>query len=341
MPEIPKLSKKKVAVAILAILLIISAFYGLFGQNFEKMAVAMARADFEFILLAFLGQLIFILFWAKRWDVSLTAMGSVKNSIKDLYLILFGSKFVNNVTPFSYSGGDPVTRAYLLKKLKGTPYSMGAASSIAEYFPDFSVFVGFLLFGLFTSFKEFSMKMTGLVIGLTVILVSILFFAVYSILGDREIGRIERFLSWVSEKFKRPLSKERIKEEVDQFSDALEAVLKQKKIFAEILFLSLLVWMANFGIMYSLFMAFQITPPIPMILLGMTLPLLVGMIPITLGGLGTMDATRYGIFYIFLSGHPLIIANVVILRRLIGFVFMTIAGGTSLSYLGIRVWQKD
>lgn len=81
------------------------AFLSLLGFNFEKMILALLSADVKFILLAFVGQLVFILFWAKRWEVSLSAMGSVKNSLKDLYLILFSSKFINNVTPFSYSGG--------------------------------------------------------------------------------------------------------------------------------------------------------------------------------------------------------------------------------------------
>lgn len=137
------------------------------------------------------------------------------------------------------------------------------ASSIAEYFPDIPIFIAFLLFGLLASLTLFPIERNLLLLGLgmALTLFSVIVFGIYSILKEREIGKIERFLSWISEKINRPVSKERVKKEIDKFSESLNAVFKERQTFVKILLLSLSVWAINLGIMYSLFLAFKVNPP--------------------------------------------------------------------------------
>lgn len=340
MPEVPKLSKKKVIVVVLAVILGILAIGSLFEQNFGKMISALIKADLKFVLLAFGGQLTFFLVWAKRWSISLSAMGSAKNKIKNLYLILFGSKFINNITPFSYSGGDPVVRSFLLKKVNKTSFSVGMASSIVEYIPDFGIFFSFLLAGLSISIGMFSTWTAAIMIAIAILMVTIVTVAILALSGNRKSGKIESFISWIADKIKKPMSEDEAKKKMDKFSEGLNSVIRNKKVFLKILSCSVLIWAINLGILYSLFQAFSINPPLAMLFLGATLPIVVGMVPITPGGLGTIDATRAGIFLMFLPNSPLVVVNVVLLRRLIGFVFMIMAGSSALSYLGFQIWKK-
>lgn len=340
MPEIPKLSKKKVAVVVLVVVLVILVIGSLFGQNFDKMISALIKADHKFVLLAFLGQLAFFLVWARRWDISLSAMGYAENKLKDLYLILFGSKFINNITPFSYSGGDPIVRSLLLKKVNKTSFSVGMASSIVEYIPDFVIFFAFLLAGLSMSVGMFSTWAAVFMFIITTLIIAIVIVLILALSGDRSSGKIERLIRWISEKIKKPMSEDKAKEKMDKFSEGLDSVIRDKTVFLKILSCSVLIWLTNLGILYALFLAFSVSPPLPLLFLSTTLPMLAGMIPLTPGGLGTIDATRAGVFLIFLPNSPLVVANVVLLKRLIGFVFMMIVGGGALSYLGFQIWKK-
>lgn len=304
------------------------------------MISALIKADLKFILSAFLGQLAFFLIWAKRWNISLRAMGSIKNKMKNLYLILFGSKFINNMTPFSYSGGNPVVRSILLKKVNKTSFSVGMASSIVEYISDFGIFFAFLLAGLSISAGIFSTWVAAVMVTAAILMVVVVTVVILALSGDRESGKIERLISWISEKIRRPMSEVEAKKKMDKLSDGLDFVIRNKTISLKVLSCSTAIWLINVEMLYSLFQTFPVDPPLAMLFLGVTLPIVVGMIPITPRGLGTIDATRAGIFLMFLPNSPLVIANVVLLRRLIGFVFMMIAGGGSLSCLRFRIWKK-
>ena len=91
--------------------------------------------------------------------------------------------------------------------------------------------------------------------------------------------------------------------------------------------------------MFLIFCALGYSPKLQMLLLAVTLPAIVGLVPFLPGGLGTVDATITSVFLFF--GVPLEIAiSATLIERAISLVFGTAVGTCALSYLGIRAWIR-
>jgi hypothetical protein len=334
------LSKKKVLLSFLVIFIVILAIAAIAHEDLGEMFRVLAKADYRLVASAFGVYLIFVLLWAERWRVSLAAMGR-RVGLRDLYLVVFGSRFINNITPFTYAGGDPISRAYLVNKTQRVPYPLGFASTVVEYVLDFPVFLSFLLIGLFTSIHATSVPTLLLTIVVWMAVVGTIFFTIYSVLKRREIGRLEGLIARVLKLFRKQVSKAKIKSSVDVFCGGFRSVLRRTRSAVWAVVFSALIWMLNVTMLILIFQALGYHPPVPMLLLGITLPAMVGMVPLAPGGLGTVDVTMFSIFLVFMgAANAPLAASAVLLRRLIVFVFATIIGGCALSYLGIRIWKR-
>ena len=332
------LNKKKVLSLFLitaAVLLVIALVV---REDLAGMFSILTTADYRLVALTFGVYMLFILLWAGRWRVSLGAMGH-RVSLWGLYLVTFSGRFINNITPFTYAGGDPISRAYLLNKVQEVPYPTGFASTVIEYMLDFPVFLSFLLMGLAMSF-EISTSMVLLALGVWIVIAGSLALVLHGVLKkDRTPGKSERIIVWLLKIFRKRYSKVRVKREIDKFGEAIRLVFGQRKSVVRVVLFSIFIWILNVSMLFLIFQALGYHPPLPMLLLGITLPAIVGMVPLAPGGLGTVDAAMALVFMTF--GTPEgIVFSAVLLRRLIVYVFATIVGGCTLSYLGIRIWKK-
>jgi hypothetical protein len=76
-----------------------------------------------------------------------------------------------------------------------------------------------------------------------------------------------------------------------------------------------------------------------MLLLTMTLPAIIGFVPVLPGGFGTVDLTYLAIFTLF-GVPPSLAAVAVLIERSITFVFATVVGALAMSYMGIKILVK-
>lgn len=323
---------------IFTVLIVGAALLVLLRADLKGMLDALAKAKYLFLLLAFGAYIFSTINLAARWRISLSATGH-RVKLQNLWLTIFGSIFVNNVTPFTYSGGDPLARVVLLRKTQGVPFSCGSASIMSEYLLDLPVSISILMAGILLYFCEgpLARLIVMMVWGIAIVFLFLLiqyFFPRRT--GARWLGRaVMRLLR----AFRRPASKEKVIGGVMRFYAGARAITTNPRIALSVIFFAVITWSLVMIRLFFIFQAFDFDPSLPMLLLGATLPPLAGLIPLLPAGLGLVDASYVTIFV--LLGAPLDIAVLAtLMERVISLVFGTIIGASALSYLGIRVWAK-
>lgn len=333
-------SKKALVISLVIAGIIFLVLAAVARENLAGMVQALSKANYGLIMLAFGAYLVSILLLATRWRISLSAVGC-QARLHDLYLVIFGGIFINNITPFTYAGGDPVARTYLLNKIQRVPYSSGFATIIGEFMLDIPIFLSFLVLGLLTSFYTTSTSTILIIIGVWVVVVISMLLVFSRVLSTRAAaGKIGRFVTHVLKALRRRISKTRIVSGIENFYAGTHSIVGRVKVASLVASFSAIIWIFGMIRLFLIFQAFPYPPPpLPMLMLAVTLPAIVGLVPLLPGGLGTVDATIASVFIVF--GVPADLAiSVTLIERSITLVFGTAIGAGVLSYLGVKVWRK-
>ena len=156
----PKINLRKMAlVMVLAIILMAVAGWLLARENFYQTFEAIRSARLPLIAAAIAAYFISVAAWAGRWQTALSFI-NCRISFLSRYLILWGTIFLNNITPGARVGGDPFGRIYMLRKLENTSYSSGMASLIGEFALTPLVVVSLLMASLFLQFGKGSLQLS-------------------------------------------------------------------------------------------------------------------------------------------------------------------------------------
>lgn len=107
----------------------------------------LAETRIRYIILAFLVYLLSVYLFAVRWQKVLSCIG-YNLKAADLFPILFGAIFVNNLTPANRTGGEPL-RIFWANKRFGISYTDGF---IMVFFEKSVLSLISCLIDLFTSF---------------------------------------------------------------------------------------------------------------------------------------------------------------------------------------------
>jgi uncharacterized protein (TIRG00374 family) len=328
-------NKRSILVFLLLFLVVVAAAFLILRENLGSMLQALYRANLLYLLLAVFAYLFGLVIWSLRWHLTLNTAGYIV-PIRSIYVIILGGIFINNITPFTYAGGDPIARAYILKRTQAVPYSSGFATILAEYIMDLPVYISLLIFGFLISLKH-----VDLWYGIFVFLVWLSFLVGWSLFFFRVLSsatgakRIARLASRLAKIFHRKVKAAGLERSMRRFYSSSEQIIKNRRIIVGITVLTVTIWAFAITRLYLIFQALSYTPSLPMLFFALTLPALVGMIPALPGGLGTVDATILSVFLIF--GTPLQIAvSATLIERAITLVFSTLVGASAISYLGIR-----
>jgi len=335
-----KYNLRRIIFLLLFLIIVVGiAFFILARADLYRMLDALRHANYGFLILAICMYTFSTLFWSAKWRIALSAVGqSVK--LRDLYLIVYGSIFINNVTPLTRAGGDPVGRAYLLQKTKGVPYAPGFATILSEYVLSIPVFFSFLVLGLLIYLGVASIWSVLAVIGIWVVAV-ILSVPVFSRILRKRVAasRISGLIARTLRALRRRVNKTKITKGVERFYGGAHIVISQWRTAICIVIFSAILWTFDMLRIYFIFQALGYQAPLAMLLLASTLPTIAGLIPLLPGGLLLVDGTFISIFMLF--GFNFGIASAAtLIERSISFVFSTFVGAGALSYLGIRVWSR-
>jgi hypothetical protein len=333
-----RLGRRTLILGILVALVVGGTLFVFLRADLGRLLNALSKANYFFVLLAFGAYIFTTVNLAARGRISLSATGH-SVGIRNLWLAIFGSIFINNLTPFTYSGGDPVARIYLLRKTQHVPYSSGSASVMSEYLLDLPVSISLLMTGILLYFGRTPLDklvVATLWIAVMILLVTLILYFFPKRTGA---GWVSRSAMRVLKAFRVPTSQRKVMGGIKRFYASAQAITSTPKIALSLFFFAVITWALALTRLFFIFQALGFDPPLPMLLLGITLPPMAGLLPLLPAGLGLVDVTYVSIFV--LLGAPLEIAILAtLIERVIMLVFGTIIGASALSYLGIRAWAK-
>jgi hypothetical protein len=328
--------------SLLLVATVISTLIFVFArENLYAIFRVLGNANPVLIISAFGIYLLGVAFWAKRWKITLSQSGH-EVGVRSLYPVVLGGIFINNVTPFTYSGGDPIARVYLLKHVQRVPYPTGFATIISEFILDFPVFFSFVMAGLFMWVGIAHAWLAMLLIGFWLAVLSCWCIFFRRVLNSkRAVSAMSRLVAGVVRFFRRRARKMKIAGGVKRFWKQTEDIVRTPKTAARVIILSAVLWLLGVARLYVIFRALGYLPPVPMLLLAITIPWMAGLIPLLPAGIGTVDAAAFLIFAQFMPPGLYSIAIAAwLVERAISFLFATAIGAFALSYLGIRAWIK-
>jgi len=147
--------------------------------------------------------------------------------------------------------------------------------------------------------------------------------------------RIAHLAFGLSKFIRRPVKEAKMEKSIKEFFTSTHQIIRSRKVIFYVIALTGAIWAVVFLRLYIIFQALGYTPTLPMLFFAITLPALVGMIPVLPGGIGTVDATLVSVF--LFSGVPIEIAiSATLIERAITFVFSTAVGSAAFYYLGLK-----
>jgi hypothetical protein len=315
------------------------ALFLLARENLYGILHALQGANYLLVLAALAIYVGSTIVWTLRWRVTLSAAGH-KVRIRDLFLTIYAGIFINNVTPFTYSGGDPIGRSYLLSKTQKVPFASSFATIITEFVLDVPVYFSFITFGVTMSLglAPFWAVFLSLII---LVLLAITLLSIFSHATRNKFAsnRVGGFVARLIKRIRKGTKTRRITGGISRFYTDAQTIVSRRIIVVTVILFSVTLWTISVLRLFIIFRALGYAPSISMITLAATVPWVVGLLPLLPGGLGTVDAALVSVFLIF--GVPFEIAlSAALIERAISFVFSTIAGAGALSYITFKVLAR-
>ena len=301
--------------------------------NPSQIASALRRANPYILVLAALVQLADLLLWAARWHFVLQRAG-IRAPFRLTFLINNASMLINNVTPSARSGGEPL-RIYLLSRLTGCRARDVASSVVIDRILDYFPLVALLLLGL-ASLLQSGSRMTRLLAAGVLVLTLALAFSVWIMANERIILRFGTLLSRLLSRARRDdVDARRVERWVRRFVRNFRRLLSDPCTLACGTAISSAIWTCEVLRTYLVFTALDRAVPLPVIVVGFAVSMLVGALPLLPGGLGAIEVSAASA-YAALGVDRGISAAAVLLDRVISYWMVNAVGLASLLHISRR-----
>lgn len=309
-------SKYKILLLVISILIL--AAIVLYADPYTVF-LTLSKADFLFVLFAFIISNIAICIQVLKWNILLKGI-----NFKELFPIQLLGITISNFTPGKAS--EPI-KAILLKLKKGTPVSETLPSIIWERIMDITVIVILALFAIQILTQAEILFLSIASIAVLIILICLLFLILYNKkFGLRVFKILVKFpiLNRLTIKFLETFYKSKIK--------------NSKLLFSFIL--SVLTWLLYGFVFYFSLLALGINLS-PLLLSGiLALSIIIGVLSSLPGGIGSTDVVM--VLLLSLVGVENIIAvSSVLIARFLSLWYGIFLGGLSFIYLGKKIKMKD
>lgn len=262
------------------------------GIGIENIIAAFLTADVFILASSFLVLPFIVFVQVVKWKLLIGPNFENINftSLLKIYLISF---FYGAITPGKL--GSFIRISYLKKK---SNVSIGSASTsvFLDRFLDFVSIFAFALFGAFLVASFLTDLIIALIV-LTVVMIFLLWF--FSSKNRSKIFFKKFFLAILPEKLK--------EKSMEIFEDFFNSIPKRNKIYQSG-FLSLISWFLIFFHSYIVILAFGITPNIFFVIGALAIASVISLIPITINGIGTNEATLVLIFSLIGISSSVVVA---------------------------------
>jgi len=332
--------KHKTAI-FLAIGIIIMAIM-LYFIGIDKVIDALKLANFWYILLAIVVQILTYYLLALRWNI-INKITNINVSIKNILPMILVGLSINNITPSARGGGEPV-RAYILSKHAKKPYEETFATVVTDRALDMFPFLLLSIIAVISIVLYFNLDYLTLtiliisIVGITSVSVLLIYMCINEKFGKKATGWIVKLINRFYKKDPESLEKKAIKA-ISGFQKTMKMMLSDKKILHQALPLSFVIWVSEILRVYIVFLAFGVD--VSPLLIGQVFIVasLIGMIPLLPGGLGAIDGVMIG-FYSSAGIGLSISAAATVIERLISFWMTTMIGLFILPHYGASVLDK-
>jgi glycosyltransferase 2 family protein len=283
----------------------------------EEILRTLRETRIRYVILAVSVYLLSVYLFAVRWQQVLSCIGYNLKST-DLVPIYFGAVFVNNITPGGNMAGGESFRILWANKLFGISYTNAFKTIFFERLVE-AIPVALLLIYILYSFPSLEIKFLPHINSLTLKSTHVL------LLCFLAAGMIVWFFR-------------------AKFASLLKIVQQNwkqlNKSFIPVLLLSCGVWILDIIRLKSVALALNIDLPLSLIVTVSILSFLLGILPLTPGGLGIIEGGLISLLLYF--GLPLATASsFVFLERFISYGVSSIIGFLYLSYYGgFKIWEK-
>jgi uncharacterized protein (TIRG00374 family) len=312
------LVKATLALLILIAILWVHSHWAEIPPLLEKSWEILRNIKITYFILAFLTYILSVYLFAVRWQRVLAAAGYDLTS-GDTFPIIFGSTLINNITPTSRAGGEGL-RVFWANKRYKISYTDGIMTTfferVVEIIP-IALLFAYVLYtfpvfrGSFLSQSPTSNSVLLLLLALAIII------GLAAWKYSREGEEAKSFLK-----------------------EVLHSWRQLHKAFVSTVLLSSAVWVLDIGRLKFISLALDLSISIHVIAAISVLSLILGIIPITPGGLGIVEGGLISLLLYFGLSLPTA-GSFVFLERFISYWLSSLIGLLYLYYYGeLRIWEN-
>ena len=293
--------KKSVPRTVSVLAITIAIFYLIFTKiDFFSVVKVLSHANLFYLFIALLLLVIGVLIIAKRWQTLLDTMG-YNFQYNECFNLIMAAFPLISITPSK--SGDVIKAYYLKDKI---PASKTVGSVITERMFDVLTLVLFSLIGM-TFCKKYELVFIALIILICIIVLFLLVRAGFD--------------------FHLPI-KSSWNEKIQNLILSTKLLTKDKKAFLFILSYSILIWFISIIQTVMFFYALGINVPLLFTMANIPIAIFIGLVPVTLGGMGTRDAAIIFLFSEYATSSELLGVGILFsvfrywLISLVGIPFM-------------------
>ncbi len=332
--------KKMLRLALLPLLIAITFYLLLRGQNPQKIVDTIRGLSINYLLLAFLAMLLYLLLEALMIN-ALTNLEKPVTTLSKSLQYMFVGQFYSLITPFA-SGGQPMQLLMMMRD--GVKPSLATAVLVNKflYFQVGVTLYSIVLF-LFNwqNLVTYFIATKGLIaIGITFNAVG-LFLIIASIYNSFMIKGLVRTIAALMRKFN--VSESRVShfevrwiKEIDDFANSTQMLLVHKDIILKLTVMTLLQLTAFFGITYFVYRAFgQIDKGfVEVVALQSILYMSISLIPAP----GSAGVAEGGFYMIFQSLFPIgtVTSAILVWRGITYYLNLLFSGVVTVSATAYR-----
>lgn len=262
---------------------IIIFIYIIYSIGFQKIFISFSGMKLKYIFLVIIALIAEMLLLTYKWHVIIRLQNFKIKFIKSLKFYLMGN-FYGFITP---SRVGSLIRATYLKKETGRPLIECGSGIVVERLFDLISLLILSTIGAIYIANYFAGLLTTFILVLVGLIILCIFFA---------SKRRARFALKLFHKFLIPNKlKERVKNSFYEFYDSIPSIKKLVYPFI----LTLLTWIVAGVFFYTISLMFDINLNLFVFVILNPISIAIGMIPITMSGLGTREATIITLFAIF------------------------------------------
>lgn len=282
----------KVTIPLLITMLL---FYLLFRRiNFFSVLDSFKSANKVYLLIGISLSLLLPLVMARRWQVILRQM-KCKISFSESFSIIMGVWPINAILPSK--SGDLVKAYFLKDKLRA---SKTTGTILSERLLDLIMLASFSFIGLIL-FAQYYL----LIIPLIIICGSLFFFI------------LSRF------NIRLPIG-EKWNQRINNIFLSLKTIRRNRYSFFKVIILTFISWYISMLQVKLFFLAFGVSVPILFIFGNIPISIFVGLIPITIAGMGTRDSAMIILFSLYAETATML--SIGLLYSLAAYWFLAIVG---------------